>query len=214
MEAGLEVFEHAAEEDADGDLARAARVAGPRAGEVSIDELARAAGISKGLLFHYFPSKRDFYVATVRAASEQLLEVATPDPSLPPLERLARGLDAYLAYVERHGTAYVWLMRSGIGGDKAVLEVVEETRARFAARILEGFPLGDPPPRLRLLLRGWVGFVEAASVEWVATREVTRAELRELLAQVLIGSFTALLGVGPGGPKPPPQRGTRRARAP
>ena len=42
--------------------------------EVSIDEVARTAGISKGLLYHYFPTKRDFYVATVREAAAELVE--------------------------------------------------------------------------------------------------------------------------------------------
>src|SRR5437773_1276863 len=79
--------------------------------EVSIDELARSAGISKGLLYHYFPTKRDFYVATVREGSKQLLDrTVTPD-DMPPLERLRFGLDAYLDYVERHGPAYAALLR-------------------------------------------------------------------------------------------------------
>src|SRR5436190_1545038 len=55
---------------------------------VSIDEIAARAGISKGLLYHYFPSKREFYVAGVRAAAAQLREVVEPDRGLPPRERL------------------------------------------------------------------------------------------------------------------------------
>src|SRR5690242_4164925 len=41
--------------------------------DVSIDLIAQAAGISKGLLYHYFPTKRAFYVACVREAAARLL---------------------------------------------------------------------------------------------------------------------------------------------
>ena len=168
---------------------------------VSIDDLAREAGVSKGLLFHYFASKRAFYVAVLRAAADELLAVVVPDESLPPLERLEQGVEAYLAAVERRGEAYVWLMRSGIGGDPAVHQVVEETRQRFLARVLEGLPLGPPPPKLRLLLRGWIGMVEAASVEWVATRAVPREELRALLVKALADGLVGLLAAPPAEPR-------------
>src|SRR3954447_20353749 len=42
--------------------------------EVSIDDVARAAGVSKGLLYHYFPTKRDLYIAGLREAARQLIE--------------------------------------------------------------------------------------------------------------------------------------------
>src|SRR5215469_2622841 len=58
---------------------------------VSIDELAREAGISKGLLYHYFPTKRDFYVATVREAAQQLLSRTSTPEHLDPLERVRVG---------------------------------------------------------------------------------------------------------------------------
>ena len=164
--------------------------------EVSIDDLARAAGISKGLLYHYFPTKRDYYVATVRAAAEQLLAASIPSPELPPLERLDRGLDAYLEYVERHGAAYVSLMRGGIGIDREVQAIIEETRRRFAEKILDDLPLEKPNPLVRLLLRGWIGMVETVSVEWAASRDVGRVELRDLLGRILIEALDTELGWG------------------
>src|SRR5512135_3525874 len=63
---------------------------------ISIDEIALAAGISKGLLYHYFPTKRDFYAAAIREASRQLLDCTRPDASAPPIERVYRVIDAYL----------------------------------------------------------------------------------------------------------------------
>ena len=65
--------------------------------EVSMSDLAREAGISKGLLYHYFPSKRDYFGATLAAAAAELAAVTEPDPALPPAEQLAGSLDAQLA---------------------------------------------------------------------------------------------------------------------
>ncbi|MEZ4383659.1 MAG: helix-turn-helix domain-containing protein [Nannocystaceae bacterium] len=160
---------------------------------LSIDAIARAAGISKGLLYHYFPSKRDYYVATVRVAAERLLvatATATADDDLAPTELLLRGLDAYLDFVERHGEAYATLLRSGIGSDPEVVEIVERTRGAFARQIRERLGLADAP-LARLALRGWVGFVEVTSLDWRAGREIDRPQLRRLLARALLGTLAA-----------------------
>lgn len=82
--------------------------------EVSIDEIAAAAGISKGLLYHYFPTKRDFYAAAIGEAARHLLETTQTPDTVPALERLRAGIGAYLAYVEQHGAAYTALFRGGI----------------------------------------------------------------------------------------------------
>jgi AcrR family transcriptional regulator len=160
--------------------------------EVSIDDIAAAAGISKGLLYHYFPSKRDFYVAVVRHSADEMQLVTDPDRDLPPLERLSAGLDRYLEYVETHARGYATVLRAGIGSDAEVAAIVEEVRGTMARRILEDLPFdGPPPPAVRVAVRGWVGFAEAASLEWVERREVSREELRELLIKALTGTVTA-----------------------
>src|SRR3954465_1452084 len=101
----------------------------PRAYDaISIDESALAAGISKGLLYHYFPTKRDFYAAAIREASRQLLDCTRPDESAPPIQRMYRGLEAYLVFVEQRAPAFSALLRGGIGSDPAVAGIVQETR--------------------------------------------------------------------------------------
>ncbi len=153
---------------------------------ISIDEIALAAGISKGLLYHYFPTKRDFYAAAIREASRQLLEFTRPDESAPPIERMRRVLDAYLAYVERRGPAYSALLRGGIGSDPEVAAIVQETRDLFLERLIKNVPAAEIGPQLRVTLRGWIGFVEAASLDWVERREMGREALRDLCAEVLM----------------------------
>ncbi len=157
--------------------------------DVSIDDLAREAKISKGLLYHYFPTKRDLYIAGLREIAEQLVQRVTAVPTdLPPAERVRAGLDAYLGHISEHARAYVSLMRGGIGSDPEVAQVIESVRARLAARFLEGSPFAPilaGNPRFETVVRGWIGFVEGATIDWCANPRLTRDELRDLLSQIL-----------------------------
>jgi AcrR family transcriptional regulator len=160
--------------------------------ELSIDDIAQAAGISKGLLYHYFPSKRAFYVAAVGKAADHLLEateVTPADPAgVPTIAELRRGMGTYLAYVEERAESYKFLLRGGMGGDTEVRAILEEARTRFAERIERG--LGAPiHPRVRIAIRGWVGFVEAASLEWIEHKDMER----NALAAFLVETFLAVL---------------------
>ncbi len=155
---------------------------------VQIDDVARAAGISKGLLYHYFPTKAAFYAEVVREASRQLLEMSDTADTVAPLERLTTGLARYLDFAERHAPAYVTLMRGGIGSDPVVAGIVEDTRRALLARLLRAIGGdGDVSPVVRLTLRGWLGFVEATSIDWLVGRELSRDELLALWARALLG---------------------------
>lgn len=162
--------------------------------EVSVDELARAAGVSKGLLYHYFPTKRDLYVEALAFASRQLLDETLAAPEVAPDERVRHGLETYFDFVERHGPAYAALMHGGVGSDPEVAAILEQTRGAFAARIVEGLPRAAVRPLLRITLRGWIGFVEATSLDWLAHRRVRRADLVTLLAGVLFDALARATG--------------------
>ncbi len=180
-----------------------ARFSGRPYDEVSIDEIADAAGISKGLLYHYFPTKRDLYVAAITQAAGELLERTAPDRTLPPLERAARGIDGYLAYVDEHALAFVALM-TGAGQDPQIVDVIERTREVILARILEGIEAGVDArgarptvlgtPAFRTAMRGFVGFAEAASLDWLRKRDLSRAEVSALLVRVFLGLLQSFLG--------------------
>jgi AcrR family transcriptional regulator len=170
--------------------------------EVSIDAIARAAGISKGLLYHYFPTKRAFYAATIREASSRLLAETATAAGAPPLERLTAEIDAYLAYVRAHGRAYAALMRSGVGVDPEIARIVDETRATFSARLMEGVgirrakPTAPPPrPLATIALRGWIGFAEAASLAYVDAIEHGDAPDPVQIRDVLVSALMHLLTV-------------------
>jgi AcrR family transcriptional regulator len=172
--------------------------------EVAVDDLARAAGVSKGLLYHYFPTKRDLYVAAIGEASRRLLEETTGQRDGAPEERLRRGLSTYLDFVERHGKAYVALMRGGVGSDPEVAGILEETRRTFAAQIFHDVPQESATPLVQVAVRGWIGFVEATSLDWVARRAVQKDDLIELLAGVIFDAV-ARAGRPPSGPSGIPE---------
>lgn len=162
--------------------------------EVSIDDLAKQAKISKGLLYHYFPTKRDLYVAGLREIAGDLVQAVTSLPAaLSPIDHARAGLDAYLDHITRHQRAFVSLMRGGIGSDPEVATVVESVRTEMFDSFLQGSPFtqlvaGDP--RFETAVRGWIGFVEAATIDWCARapndpKRLPREEIRELLVQVL-----------------------------
>jgi AcrR family transcriptional regulator len=160
-------------------------------GELSMARIAREAGISKALLYHYFPSKRHFFVATLQDAAEELARRTQPDPALPPAEALAASLDAFLGWIEENEPAYRKLMESA-GTVPEVAEWITRVRDDTSSRILDGLGAGvDPPPRLRAAARAWLWFMDGAILDWLDHRDLERAELRELLLGSLAGSLAA-----------------------
>jgi AcrR family transcriptional regulator len=158
--------------------------------DISIDALAAAAGISKGLLYHYFGSKREFYVATVKAASLHLQRLTVPDPSLPPAARLAASVDNHLKYIDEHRAVYVAMYRSGAAVAPEVNKIIEMHRDVVMRYFLEGLGVSNPRPMLRTSLRAWIAMVEGASLDWISNPAITRDQLRELL----VAGYIAMLG--------------------
>jgi AcrR family transcriptional regulator len=157
--------------------------------EISMAQIARAAGISKALLYHYFPSKQDYFVATLAGGAEELRARVEPDPSLPPVQALAVAVDAYLDWIEHNADAYSKLLRSA-GAVPEVRELVEGVRATTSERILEGLG-AQANARARIAVRGWLWFMDGACLDWIARRDVARAELHGLLLGTLAGALVA-----------------------
>ena len=159
--------------------------------ELSMARIAREAGISKALLYHYFPSKQDFFVATLQEGAEEIARRTEPDPDLPPFEALAGSIDGFLGWIEENETAYRKLMESA-GSVPEVKELVDGIRDATSARILEGLGAGAPsPPKLRAAARGWLWFMDGVVLDWLEHRDMSRAEVRDLLLASLTGSLSA-----------------------
>ena len=159
--------------------------------ELSMARIAREVGISKALLYHYFPSKQDFFVATLQQGAEEIARRTEPDPELPPLEALAGSLDAFLGWIEENELAYRKLMES-VGSVPEVQALLDEIRSSTSARILDGIGAGDPPPpKMRAAASAWLWFMDGAILDWLEHDDMTRTELRDLLLGSLAGSLTA-----------------------
>lgn len=162
--------------------------------ELTTQGLADGCGVSEGLIFHYFGSKRGLYVACLELSIAEFVgSIEDPGPELPLDERLRHALDSYLDFVERYPRSYAAVLRGGIGADGEVHDLIEEARGRFSALIMRGLGIEDPAPSFSLAIWAWMGFVEAACTRWLAQREVEREELRDLLAQTALATFSRAL---------------------
>lgn len=166
--------------------------------KVAIDDIAAEAGISRGLLFHYFSTKRDFHVAVAQAAAQELLERTDPDPDLPMMRRVRAGVEAFVDHVTGNRDAYVAFIRGSSGGDPQLLRVYESTRAAFTDRVLDGLGMTTAPPRLRAAVRGWVAFTEEVTVDWLSQGDLDREQVVDLIEDALVALLTAVLGEWPG----------------
>jgi AcrR family transcriptional regulator len=158
--------------------------------ELSMNKIAAEVGISKALLYHYFPSKQAFFEETLGAWAERLRERTEPDPELAPVEQLTKSLDGFLSLVEENATAYRNLMQSATGVP-VIRDLIEEVRRVTAERILGGLYPDEAPPKARTAVSGWLWFMDGACLNWIEHRDIEREELRDLLLGVLMGALVA-----------------------
>ncbi|MCC6625683.1 MAG: TetR/AcrR family transcriptional regulator [Deltaproteobacteria bacterium] len=166
--------------------------------EVQIEEIAREAGIAKGLLYHYFGNKRGLYLEVVRVAAADLLAALAPEPGATGADNLRRGLLAYLGFVAARAEAYVALMRGGLQGDPEVRALIESIRRVIVEHIRETLGLTRLPAPFRVAARSWIGGVEAAALDWLEHRDLEAGPLADLLAASLFGQLVVASGQSPG----------------
>lgn len=164
--------------------------------EVSIDDIAAAAGISKNLLYHYFASKRELFLAVISDAAERMLAATEPDLSLPPMDRLRGSLAGHLDFACEHAQGYVALMRGA--GDEEVAAILARGRDHVVARTIASLPGRFPKEQLELTLYGWVGLVDALTLRWVEHRDLPREEVLDLLVALFV-SVLGTVGAAAGG---------------
>jgi AcrR family transcriptional regulator len=152
--------------------------------ELTIDEVARRAGISRSLLFHYFASKREYYTAVTRAAADLLLHHLHPEPDVTAEQQVSGMLDRYVGWVEAFPESHLAFVRGARGGDPWVSEVYEETRGRLVEVALTTLALPDDARRRQLVL-AWFAFTEDLVGSWVQEPTMSRDELVDLMRDVL-----------------------------
>ena len=165
--------------------------------EISMREIAATAGVSKPLLYHYFSSKTDLFKAAVAEKAAELQRLIQPSHEGSPLEQLTQSLDAYLAWVEANAQTWSKLMRSAATLPEARV-LVEGFRERTMELVLAELTGGRKPrPALRTAIKGWLGFVDAAILDWAQARDLPRKKLRDLLIAAFGGALMSAQNADP-----------------
>ncbi|MBT2396420.1 TetR/AcrR family transcriptional regulator [Streptomyces sp. ISL-100] len=163
--------------------------------EVSLDDVAEAAGVSRPLVYRYFPGgKQQLYEAALGSAADEL-KLCFAEPQTGPLtRRLTRALDRYLTFVGQHDTGFSALLQGGsVAETSRTTATVDGVRRAAAEQILTHLGVaGTAGPRLRMMVRTWITAVEAASLIWLDEgKQPPAGELRDWL----VDHFIALLAV-------------------
>ncbi|MBO1413724.1 TetR/AcrR family transcriptional regulator [Streptomyces sp. FH025] len=159
--------------------------------EVSIDDIAAAAGASRPLVYHYFPGKQALYEESLRRAGREL-SARFEEPMEGPLsERLYRVMGRYLDFVQSHGPGFAALLRGGsVAASAGTSAVIDEVRRAAHDQILTHLAIPAPSPGLRLTVRAWIANAEITSLEWLADRSVPLEELQLHLVQEFVAALT------------------------
>jgi AcrR family transcriptional regulator len=163
--------------------------------ELTIELLAEEAGISRGLLYHYFGSKHAFHAAVVRRAVDDLVAQTAPPPGGDPLQRLQASMTAYVDYVTSNYEGYVSIVKAAQGGNETLRRLYEEARSALTERIFTEDAQGEivaDTPATRLAVRGWAAMVEELVLTWAADPGPVS---REQLLTAVTGSLPAVVSL-------------------
>ncbi len=161
--------------------------------DLTIDLLAAEAGISRGLLYHYFKGLQGFQEAVVRRAVDDLVAQTAPPAGGEPMARLVASMDAYVDYVSENYQGYASIVRGARSGHEALRGLYDEALASLTDRIFTTDTQGDliaDTPAHRLVVRAWAAMVEQLVLAWVA--EPSTMSRDQLLATVA-GSLPAVV---------------------
>lgn len=182
IDAALSLFAHRAPED------------------VSLDDVAEAAKVSRPLVYRYFPGgKQQLYEAALGSAAEELEQCFDEPREGPRLARLAHALDRYLAFVDQHDTGFSALLQSGsVVETSRTTAIVDGVRRAAAVHIHHHLGITDPGPRLQMTVRMWITTVEAASLIWLdEDKQPPLDELRDWLVEQFVAALTVTAGRDP-----------------
>lgn len=164
--------------------------------DVSIDEIASAAGISRPLVYHYFPGKLSLYEAALKRASDELADRFVEPHEGPLGARLLRVMRRFFDFVDEHGPGFSALMRGGPAvGSTATNALIDSVRQAAYVQILSHLDVVNPPARLELVVRSWISLAESTALIWLDGRRIPRAELEVQL----VHDFAALAAVSAAG---------------
>ena len=187
-------------------LALGAEVFGQRPyDEVRIDEIAERAGVSRALMYHYFPDKRAFFAAVVKGQADQLFETTNaPPPGQSLFEEVKGGVLAYMQYHQEHPQA-AWAAYVGLGrSDPVLLGIDDEAKDRqmehIMSRIIEVEGPGtvlepDVERDLRIVIHGWLALTFEICRQRIMHPETDADHLSDTCAHSLLDALIRVPGI-------------------
>ncbi len=156
--------------------------------------MAREAGVSRGLVYHYFPNKRDFFSAIVGHGLRNAFEISAPDPSVPPDRWLLDGIDKLFTLAEENANAFRAIYTSRHVLDDEVREAISEGRDLQVVRICEILTPGDEPTEtMRTSIQAWSAMLDELLLDWLDGNETDREKLVKIAAGSLAGTIVTAL---------------------
>jgi AcrR family transcriptional regulator len=161
------------------------------ADEVTLDDVASAAGVSRALAYRYFGTRAEMYVAAMRTAADRLLALLDPPHDDSPLTRVTAAVHRYFDFVEEHATGFQALLAGHPAAQPGTVgEIVEEVRGALFDRLVEGMGRRHVSAELRLALRTWIAAAEAAALDWLSNRDLPRSDVEDFVLNQLYSALT------------------------
>jgi len=167
--------------------------------EIYISEIAEAAGVAHGLLFYHFKDKRGLYLAVLQQVLDEIVELHRPRDGEDTNEQRLRGLfRRHIEYRRSHAHTMLALMRAG-GQDPEVDELFERGRRAGAEFVMDLLGLTtDPPPPLRIAIRGIMGMLDEATIDWLTHDcDVPVDELEQLVYRATVSILSSVRSAHP-----------------
>jgi AcrR family transcriptional regulator len=159
--------------------------------DVLMNDIAARAAVSRATLYHYYPTKRDLYVAIFKRARNRLLaRVANPDPQLSLAEKLAAGLEGCVQYFADHPSEAVAIQRCALSDDPAIQAIITGELNAVGLRLVDKLVAeGQPRDVTEIAVEGWLAFVRAACVKWVQSQKISRDDFTEMCLRTFDGAL-------------------------
>ena len=153
---------------------------------VVVEDIAKSAGVTRGLVHHYFGGRREVYVALLERLGAGREEALRPPVGRSARARVADTVSRWLDWTEANRALYLGTIAPGEDiADPDVRRVVAELVRRAVAQVAAFHAdIAEDSPRLRYALECWTGLNRAATRRWLRG-ETTRESTHELLASTL-----------------------------
>lgn len=155
---------------------------------VSTDDIARAVGVTRGLVHHYFGTKRKLFLAVVRDSLDNVPHLQLSRRGRASLQHAVdRGVTLWLDAIEADPEMFLAVFGAeGFGRDHEMETIVSEGREQTVDAMIAALGISEGTGQIRAAIRSYYGLVEAATREWVERRTLDRTEVHGLLSVTLV----------------------------